>query len=240
MINSVYHIIVIKIIQCTGTKYIVKGYSRECGILSFVTYISKKQRLNKSWFQPLMQIEIECSKKNKNTLSRIKQVKPLKVYHHIYRDIRKQVMVMFLSEILDICLQEKEQNQPLYSFISRYICILDSIADPEKFESFHMVFMAELTKFLGFYPNVAKYPQFAYFDMRAGHCVKKKPLHKFYLKNIFLNLLARVLNQNIENIDRFAYREKQYLTKIMITYYQLHVDNFTTPKSILVIKDVLL
>ncbi len=238
MINIVCNVIVIRTIQCSGNKHIVKCYSREYGIQSFVVYL-KTQGLNRSLFQPLMQIEIECIQKNKNTLSQIKQVEPKQIYHHIYRDIRKQTIVTFLSEILNTCLQEKEQNQSLYNFISKKIHLLDSITHQEKFEIFHLVFIAELTKFFGFYPNIERYTELVYFDMQAGHCVQKKPFHKFYLMNNFLILLARFLNQNINDIDIFTIQEQRYLTKIMIQYYQLHIDNFVKPKSTRILQDVL-
>ena len=89
----------------------------------------------------------------KNALNSIKEVQVINAYKTIHSDIIKQSVVFFLSEILSSSIQEEEQNKILYSYLETAFVWLDV---HDKIANFHLLFLLNLTGFLGFYPDMSQ------------------------------------------------------------------------------------
>jgi DNA repair protein RecO (recombination protein O) len=61
--------------------------------------------------------------------------------------------VFFLSEVLSNSIQEEEQNKTLYSYLETAFTWLDV---HDKIANFHLLFLLNLTGFLGFYPDMSE------------------------------------------------------------------------------------
>lgn len=75
------------------------------------------------------------------------------MYESIHTSVVKQSIVLFLSEILTSAIQEEENNTLLYEYLERSLIWFDS---HEQISNFHLLFLLNLTKFLGFYPDVSQ------------------------------------------------------------------------------------
>ena len=109
-------------------------------------------------------LEIEANHKNKGTLEHFKEVKLAYTYQNITTDIIKSSMVLFLSEVLHNSIFEEEKNENLFSFLETSLMWLDT---HDSVSNFHLIFLLQLTKFLGFYPQMQE-TDAEYFEMIDG------------------------------------------------------------------------
>ncbi len=101
------------IVTCFTEKDGIKSYMLR-GILK-----SKKAGMKASYFQPLTQLNLVATHKNKGTLEYLKEAKVSIPYKTLHTNIIKTGLVMFLSEMLKNCIKEEETNIPLYHFLEK-------------------------------------------------------------------------------------------------------------------------
>lgn len=228
--------IVIAALRYQEKSLIVKCYTRSDGLKSYFVrnaYGTKNSTQKKVYFQPLTILEIAATHKNKGNLEYFKEIKPAVHYQTIGTDHVKSAMVMFLSEILHHSILEEEKNETLFDFLEASLLWLDT---HDQVVNFHLILMMEMTKFLGFYPDV-KTINLTYFDTVEGlftneigsSCLNEKE------SNLIKNLLS--LSWDATHLA-FKVADRQLLLKILIAYYTTHLGNFRQPKSLEVLKEV--
>ena len=148
--------IVISTIKYRDTSLIVKLYTKEVGLVSYLLkgiLKSKKGKLKAAYFLPLTQLTIVSSHNEKRSLQNLKEAQVNYVYKSIHTSMVKQSIVLFLSEVLGNAIQEQENNVLLYDYLENSLKWFDSHQDVS---NFHLLFMLNLTKFLGFYPDLSQ------------------------------------------------------------------------------------
>jgi DNA repair protein RecO (recombination protein O) len=228
--------IVLSAIKYQEKSLIVKCFTQSDGLKSYFiasAFSSKKSNQKIAYFQPLTILDIEANHKNKGTLEHFKEVKLAYNYQNINTDIVKSAMVFFLSEVVNNSVFEEEKNENLFSFLETSLLWLDA---NDSVSNFHLIFLLELTKFLGFYPQIQE-TDFTYFEMIDGVF---SPFQGTSCLNAHeTNLLKKALRLKYdENQKVFAGTERQILLKILLDYYAIHLDGFKKPKSLDVLKEV--
>jgi DNA repair protein RecO (recombination protein O) len=98
--------------------------------------------------------------------------------------------------------------------------------------------MLDLTKFIGFYPNLTQMKA-PFFDLKTG-CMGYTKTHPDFLegklKDYWINLFGAKFDA-IENI-RLSKDEKSDLLKYVVRYFQLHLQQFKPPKSTEILHEV--
>ena len=228
--------IVIGTVKYQEKALIVKCFTLSDGLKSYFVrdaFSSSKKSVKKSaYFQPLTILEIEANHKNKNTLEYFLSVKPF-VYQTIPNDIVKSSMVLFLSEVFYSSIKDESKNENLFLFLETALLWLD---ENEITSNFHLIFLIEMTKFLGFYPNNSN---FEFFEMIEG--VFSDFESKTCLSSQESTLFKTLLKQKINSTENpFINSERKQLLQIILDYYSLHIENFKKPKSLEVFKEVFL
>ena len=110
-------------------------------------------------------MELEASKNPINRLGYIKEARLGYSYTSIPFDMTKKALIFFLAEIIhQVVKEEPDSNEQLYSFLFQRMIWLDQ---NDEIGLFHIKTMLDLTRYIGFYPNV--YPsEDAYFDLESG------------------------------------------------------------------------
>ena len=231
--------LVIKSIKQGETSSIVSCYLEEIGFKSFLVkglYSQKKSRFSKAHFFPLNIININYSFNESRGLGFIKEVKSEFLFNTIHTDIQKSSVIVFLSEILNSVFREElEVNQDLFNFLLSSLIWYDNI---EECNNYHIKFLIELTKYIGFYPNIRNKDDM-YFCLESGSTSCTKPLAG-KIKGQDLNLLKELLGTKFEDLNTMSINREsraRILNKI-IDYYSLHLQMFKTPKSIHVFAEV--
>jgi DNA repair protein RecO (recombination protein O) len=230
-----------KAIVLSSLKYqekslIVKCFTESDGLKSYFVpsaYSNKKVNQKIAYFQPLTIIEIEANHKNKGTLEHFKEIRLAHSYYSINTDIVKSTIVIFLSEILHHAIKEEEKNQSLFSFLETALLWFDT---HQETTNFHLILMIEVTKYLGFYPDLTEL-DFPYFDSKEGYFTPFQSINS--LTEHETHLFKRLLQLKFDSDQKiFAGIERQLLLKILLDFYTLHLDDFKKPKSLEVLKEV--
>jgi DNA repair protein RecO (recombination protein O) len=232
-------VIVLSTVKYQEKSVIVKCFTKTDGLKSYFVrdaFSSKKGNQKMAYFQPLTLLEIEANHKNKGTLEHFKEIKLATTFQTIPLNVVKSTIVMFLSEMLNNSIQEEERNEPLFIFIENALIWLDH---HDQIANFHLVFLLEITKFLGFYPDTSNLNESPLFDMSSG--VFSTLPHPGALTEHETNLFKKLLVLKFDTDQKsFNSIERQLLLKILIAYYGLHLDGFRKPKALEVLKEVFL
>jgi DNA repair protein RecO (recombination protein O) len=228
--------IVLKVTKYQEKSLIVKCFTQTDGLKTYfvpTAFSSKKSNQKMAYFQPMTILEIEANHKNKGTLEYFKEIKIAIPYATIPTNIYKSTMVLFLSEMLCNCIQEEEKNEDLFIFLTTSLQWLDS---HDKFANFHLLFILQLTKFFGFYPDNDN-NRFDYFDLLQGEFVSSLSEHAISQENtqLFKKLLVLPLS-NTESV--FSKEERYRLLEIVFQYFDLHLNGFKKPISVGIIKQI--
>ncbi|WP_035653088.1 DNA repair protein RecO [Flavobacterium sp. ASV13] len=228
--------IVISSLKFQEKSLIVKCFTLSSGLKSYFVrdaFSSRKASQKIAYFQPFSILEIEAVHKNKGTLENFKEIKSAVPFQSIHTDIVKSTMVMFLSEMLHYSIQEEEKNEQLFLFLETALTWLDH---HEEISNFHLILLLEITKYLGFYPDVSEIdlPHFEMIDGVFTHFSGVNTLSEHET-----SLLRKLLDLKFDNDQKiFHVLERQILLKILIDYYSFHLDGFKKPKSLEILKEV--
>ena len=228
--------IVLSSLKFQEKSLIVKCFTESDGLKSYFVqnaFSAKKSTQKIAYFQPLTILEIEANHKNKGTLEHFKEIRLAHSYYSINTNIVKSTIVIFLSEILHHAIKEEEKNQNLFSFLETALLWLDA---HEEATNFHLILMMEMTKFLGFYPDVSEI-DFHFFDVKEGFFTPFQSVNTLsaHETQLFKRLIELKFDSNQKT---FTGIERQILLKILLDFYILHLEGFKKPKSLEVLKEV--
>jgi DNA repair protein RecO (recombination protein O) len=230
--------IVLSSLKYGDTSLIVRCFTFNEGIKAYLirgVLKAKKGKIKAAYFQPLTQLNIEANHNNKGNLNSLKEVHVINPYKTIYSTIFKQTIVLFLSEILSNSIQEEEENISLFSFIETSLIWLDT---HDKISNFHLLFLLNLSKYLGFYPDLLGVEK-QYFNLVEGRFTAAT-LEKEVISGDDLFQFKKLLGTNFDTVEivKFSKKERQSVLRIIIRYFELHLDGFRNPKSLGVLETV--
>jgi DNA repair protein RecO (recombination protein O) len=220
---------------------IAKIYTEKFGLQSYILngVRSSKSKNKAVYLQPLSLVEINASHREAKGLQQIKNIQLAVTYNAIPFNIEKTSIAFFIAEILFKCIKEEEPNIPLFDFIFHALQVLD--LQEENYANFHLIFMAQLCRFLGISPqNSTIKAENIYFDLQEGIFLSIQPYHKAFIPQPTSNQLIVILNTNFnENNLSLSYNDRKKLLHFFLDYYNLHLSNFGNLKSLAILEEVL-
>lgn len=228
--------IVISSIKFQEKSLIVKCFTLSDGLKSYFVrdaFSSRKSNQKIAYFQPFSILEVEAIHKNKGTLENFKEIKLATPFQTIHSDIIKSTIVLFLSEMMHYSIHEEEKNEALFTYLETALLWLDAHDD---MANFHLIFLLEATKYLGFYPDISDI-EFPFFEMTEGIFTPFNAISS--LSEHETTLFKKLLSLKFDTDQKtFHIIERQLLLKILIDYYSFHLEGFRRPKSLDVLKEV--
>jgi len=230
--------IVISSIKYSEADLIVRCFTEHSGLKSYLLkniLKSRKGKLKASCFQPLTLLEIEAVHKDKGNLERINEAKILYPYQTLHTNVVKSAMVIFIAEILTNAIQEEAEDKSLFQFLLKSFLWLDTT---DKIANFHILFLLKLSVHFGFYPDTSTTVH-PYFNLMEGIF---QPFNdgKYCVEGAHVETLKRFFGIEFEGINRIKPTKKNRLAilNLLLLYYQLHMQNFKKPKSLLVLNQI--
>ena len=233
--------IVLRHLKYSETSVIAKIYTERFGLQSYLIngVRSKKATIKVNILQPLSLIDMSVYHKEKSGLQRIREVSSNPPFSSIPYDISKSSIALFIAEILYKSIREEEANTNLFEFLFHSIQILDLTTN--NCANFHLLFMLQLTKHLGFYPNGKYSDKLNFFDLREGVFLERQPGHPHFIPppiGAYLNLLSETSFEKLNQINiKPSHRKK--LLEHLIEYYELHLSNMNEVKSHRILETVM-
>jgi len=233
--------IVIKQTKFSDSGVIVKIFTEERGIQSFFVrgLRGKRSRSKAAMYQPLTLLDLVISYSENKSLHNIKEVTVSHAYQTVTESMIKRTLIFFIDELLHKSLKEETQNKELFDWIHNSLVWLD-LAD-EGTANFHLIFMMQLTVFLGFYPKKKTAETQMVFDMQEGRFLNNRPVHPYYVTGEVVVLLSKIQSASFENSVNLGLNKtsRKVLLETLITYYKIHIPSFGDFKSLEVLSVVL-
>ena len=230
--------IVLSKIKYRDNDLIVKCYTSQRGLVSYLlrgVLKSNKGSAKTAYFQPLTQLQIEENYKPNQSLQFISDVRLDIVYQSLHSNISKGAIVMFLSEVLASVLREEERNDTLFNYLETSLNWLDQEVEVA---NFHLLFLLNLTKHLGFYPDISNMEN-PYFNLNTG-AFEDKAVSFYSISDENLTTLKQLLGINFDGLNAVKLNSKQrqsFLTMLLF-YFELHLGDFKKPKSLIIFNQV--
>lgn len=230
--------IVLSKLRYKDNDLIVTCYTEEKGVLSIIlrgVLKSKKGGSKVAYYQLLSQIQMVVNYKANSSLHTVKETKPNHIYSSLHTNVVKSAIVMFLAEVLANTLKEEEPNKTLYSYLENTLLWLDS---QQSYANFHLLFLLNLTKYLGFYPDVSL-KQYPYFNLYEGE-FQLEASNKYSISGENLALIKTLLGTNFDALStvKISGKQRQQFLNTILLYFELHLGNFKKPKSLQIFNQV--
>ena len=189
-------------------------------------------------FQPMFPVEFEGLESSRQQMHRFKEVQGGFVLQSLPFDVRKSTMALFMAEVLYRLVREyDEPNQALFDFVWNCVGALDSM--DEGVANFHLWFLTNLSRFLGFSPGNAYLPG-AWFDIREGSFTPLRPSHGEVLSADDARILHDLLECDVRYIAEIGLNRRQrvaYLDALLV-YYGYHLDAIHAVQSVRILQEV--
>jgi len=233
--------IVIKQTKFSDSGAIVKIFTEELGVQSFfVRGLQRRRSKTKAAiFQPLTMLEMVISYAENKSLHNIKEVSVWYAYQSITENMIKRTLLFFINELLYKSLKEEIENKKLFNWIHHALVWLD-LADKD-FINFHLVFMMQLSMFLGFYPKKDPLRNYTIFNMQEGQFCDNVPINSNYVTGDITIFLSQLLDTKFEDSGKLKLNNKsrKLVLEALISYYKIHLHFVSEFKSLEVLSVVL-
>lgn len=232
--------IVLRTLKYSDNLMIADIYTRSHGRLSFLLPVSgsARGRAKRVLFQPLSMLSFTANYKKGRSLSRVADVQPYMLYTTVQGDVVKSAIALYLSELLVYSLREEGDDEALFNFLDRSFALFDNLE--ECHADFHLVFMVQLLRYIGIYPNLDGYSSRSYIDLLQGCAVSEHPLHPDFLMPEDAAPFVALLRTGYESMHTLSLNRKlrgEYLA-ILLRYYRLHIPDFPQLKSVDVLREL--
>jgi DNA repair protein RecO (recombination protein O) len=229
--------IVLKTLKYGDTSLIVTCYTQKFGLKSYMLkgiLKAKKAKIKAAYFQPLMQLTLTANHNKKGSLNSIRDLEITNFYNSIYTNIKKQTIALFLAEMVYYAIREEEQNETLFKYLETSFLWLDT---HNAISNFHLLFLLNLTKYLGFYPDINTLNTSS-FDLLEGNFTNSVNKNCITGNNLvqFKKLLG--INFDVIHTINFTALDRQEILAILIQYFELHLGGFKKPKSLEVLRSI--
>jgi len=241
--------IVLRTVKYGETSVIVSIFTELFGVQSYlvngVRTSSRKGSGKANLFQPTAILDLVVYHNETKNLQRIKEFKWSHLYQHIFSDVPKNAVALFMVELLTKCLKQPETNADLFNFCEDAFIHLDE-SSGAVMANFPLFFALQLTNFFGFRPtspagNTEEHENLI-LDLQEGMFVTEKPHHPHFLEGkqaeVTNELLKVMQPSELEDI-KLNHDFRRQLLHAYETYYSLHIQDFGTMKTLPVLREVL-
>lgn len=230
--------LVLSSLKYGDSSLIVRALTESDGLKSYLlkgALSSRKGKFRPAYFLPLMQLEIVADHRNKGHLEHLSEVRVGLPYQSLHTDIPKNAVALFLAEMLGNSIREEQRDQELFNYLQYALQWLDA---HELSPNFHILFLLNLSKYLGFYPDTQG-REAPYFDLQEGE-FSATPSQNPMVQGTVLEHFRGLLGADFDTLSTIGCGRdiRAELLQKMILYYSLHVHGFREPKSLAVLQTV--
>ena len=223
--------IVLYLAKYSDKAGILHVYTEKFGRMAYMIYgINGKKRselLVAS--EPFSLVEIEVNHSVGKEIQTLYSISLQYISTNTTTDIRKRTIAMFISDILYHTLRHPEPESALFDFLTSEIKYLDLTLHPE---NFHLRFLLQYTYYLGIMPSLDEYDKML--NIKTGLLVEPSvDSDNFSVDET--NFLIDILSDENVVISRSVRRS---ILDKLCKYYEFHLTDFFSPKSLDVLYEV--
>lgn len=216
------------------SSLVVQCYTEQHGRQSYmVKGVRKSRKQNRSnLFQPLFVLDFEVYHKDSRDIQLVKEVARSFPLNSLPFDITKSTQAIFMAEVLYRVIREEEQNPVLSEFLVSSIKYLDALE--ESSPDFHIIFLFQLSRFLGFYPqnNISQHNK--YFDLQSGRFKTFISDPELQLDEATSSLWSTYIKHDYQGIEKLGYNstQRKLILDQLLRYFKIHVEGMGEIRSL--------
>ena len=210
-------------------------YGRQSYMVQGVRPTAKGSKM--ALLQPMFAVEFEGLHSDKMSMHRMKDLVPGIVLQSTPFDVRKSTMALFMAEVLYRLIHESESNEELFNFIWGSVAALDAME--EGVANFHLWFLANLSRPLGFSPD-NEYHEGAWLDIRDGHFTPFALMPSAALTPENARNLHDMLECDVRYLGEIGLNrtERVEFLESMLRYYAYHLESIRAVESLRILQEV--
>jgi DNA repair protein RecO (recombination protein O) len=233
--------IVFKTTDYGESSVIAQLFTEKFGLQSYIINGVKrpKAKITRNMLQPLHLLDVVVYHKSNTTIQRIAELKNSPVLLSIPYDVIKSSIAIFLNEVLYKAIRQQGEDENLFGFIFSAVEWLDH--QTEGLANFHLLFLIQLTRYLGFYPDANFAANADYFDLKGGVFSRYKPDSVSYLSPPYTQLFHHLIICGFADSPalKLATDERRYLLNRLMDYYAMHIESFGSIRSLSVLGEIM-
>ncbi len=210
-------------------------YGRQTYLMKGVRRSKKQHRSN--LFQALFVLDFELYYKEGADMHLVKEVTRAFPLNRLPYDIVRSTQAIFIAEVLYRVVREEEANPVLATYLINSIRYLDAMESSSP--DFHIAFLFQLSKYLGFFPQSEALPSRPFFDMEKGQYVSVQgdPATCLNLEESRLWGRYMLLDFKDKCSTDFNGEQRRQVLELLMKYYRLHTDGMGEIRSLEVLHD---
>lgn len=224
------HCYILSYIKYKDNDAIIRGFTLEYGFRSFyIRGIYASRNKKKAYLSPLSPLQLTVQKHIKGgDLALVSKIEPIGKYEET-SGIGILSLSFFIADFLNQVLKHEGENPMLYMKIEK---LREQIAN-RNFQS-HLFFLIEYLKFCGLAPWLS---EGVYLNPEKGKFVQGKE------NSCFSKTISSSWKQILSEHDPYSLiipmEQRRALLESILYYYKLHYPEFSIPKSLDVLYEVL-
>jgi DNA repair protein RecO (recombination protein O) len=227
-------------IKYSDNSMVAYVYTEQFGRQSYMIKgaYTKKSQVKAGLFQPLNLLQLEVYHKPNNELQKIKEAAIDPMFTSIPFHPSKTAISIFLAEVLYRTIREEAANEDLFNFVFHAVQVFDLMQTG--FADFHLVFLIQFSKLLGFFPTNNFQSEYPVFDLLAGKFLQTEPMHGHFLESSLGEKFSQLLEVSFENIQEVELTndERREILTGLVDYYSCHLEPMGKIKSLQVLTEV--
>ncbi len=237
--------IVLRTLKYGETSLVVTIFTELFGVQTYMVNgvrTTKKSGARAILYQPAAILDLEVYHNEMKSMQRIKESNWAGVFQHLFSDVIRNSIALYMVELLYKVLRQPEQHSNLYYFSEDALTRLDE-ATPGTAANLPLYFALHLPHFLGFRfsePATGMDPHFL--DLVEGQFVDEPPHHTHYLSGEDAQVTAELLRimqfHELEQVKLNRGKRMDLLSRYQ-DYYALHLQDFGKMKTLQVLHEVL-
>ncbi len=198
---------------------------------------SRRGSQKMAMFQPMFALEFEGLESSKMQMHRFSAVQTGIVLQSIPFDIKKSTIALFMAEVLHRLVRESEANEMLFNFVWGSVEALD--AATEGVANFHLWFLSNLCRFLGFSPGNEYIPD-GWFNIAEGLYTEECPPREYRISQENALILRDMLECDVRYLGEIGLNRHQRVDFLvaLLAYYSYHLDTINSVQSIKILQEV--
>lgn len=221
----------LQIIALRKTRYsdryaVLSAFSRERGRVSLLVPDGngKSTAAMRALLMPLSVVECEVDIRPGRDIFSAARVTPLAVMPTLRSHPLKQIVTMFLSELINGLLRDSSADERLFDFITASLNVFESMTNPIAIANFHLWMVYGLGCLAGVAPDMESWREGSWFDFNEGIFRMTRPLQGRCLDPDEAAGLGRLSRMTPENIGAFKFtrEERNRVLDLMIEYLSVH------------------
>ena len=237
--------IVLRTVKYGETSIIASVYTELFGIQSYlmngVRTSSKKGSGKANLFQPAAILDLVVYHNELKNLQRLKEFRWGYLYKQLFFSVTKNLVALFMVELLQKCLKQPEPNPDLFHFIEDAFIHLDE-SEESVVANYPLFFALHLAGFFGFRISDEHTEYNTVLDLQQGFFVHEQPVHPYFLEGQYSYATSQILKvrqpHELQQI-KLNQETRRTLLKAYQGFYSQHIADFGVMMTLPVLQAVL-